>query len=116
MCEASTRTSRAGPSTVRVWISRRDVSEGRAQFLRGPLLVRAGGHVGGFGRRAPPGPYDLQGHPAPAGLGGGEAYGRRVFADAHDDPAAHRRHRLVVVAAAQHDHRAGGLPGGRAAR
>ncbi len=112
MCEASTRTSRAGPSTVRVWIStpagtyaRAAGSSPEARFSCGRAGTRRFRTPGAARPVRPPGA------PRAAGLGGGEAYGRRVFADAHDDPAAHRRHRLVVVAAAQHHHRAAGPRG-----
>lgn len=93
---------------------RRDVLQGRFQLLRGPLLVQAGGvtdeqrMVGGLMRGAPPDPNGLQGHAASPGLLGGEAHRRRllrVLADAHDDAPVDGRRRLVVVAAAQHDHR-----------
>ncbi|GHC47630.1 hypothetical protein GCM10010309_02660 [Streptomyces violaceochromogenes] len=90
------------------------------QGLGGPLFVLAGrlareeGVVGGLVRGAPPSPYGLQYGPTSLRLLEGEAHGRRtvrLLADAEQDaPARHRLYPLVM-AAAQHDHRAGGTGG-----
>lgn len=95
----------------------RGLAQCRVQDLRGPLLVQAGrfareqGVVGALVRRAAPGPYGVQGGLAGLGLLEGEPCDLRAvrsLPDSEDHAPVRPGPCLVVLVAAQHDHRARG--------